>query len=90
MYRTILALTAAVPLAFAALPAQAMPAGGAPDVAVAPRVTLVAGGCGPGFHRDPFGACRPNGGFGGPVIVGRRCPPGFHLGPYGRACRPNV
>ena len=25
------------------------------------------GGCGPGFHRGPYGGCRPNG---GPVIVG--------------------
>ena len=24
-------------------------------------------GCGPGFHRDPYGACRPNG---GPAVVG--------------------
>ncbi|MGC1301642.1 MAG: hypothetical protein WA840_04635 [Caulobacteraceae bacterium] len=24
-------------------------------------------GCGPGFHRGPYGGCRPNGG-GGPVI----------------------
>jgi hypothetical protein len=24
-----------------------------------------AGGCGPGFHRGPYGGCRPN----GPVIV---------------------
>ena len=86
MHRTFLALTAAVPLAFAVLPAQAMPAAGAPDVAAAPAVTLVAGGCGLGFHRGPFGGCRPNG---GPVVVARRCPRGFHLGPFGRACRPN-
>ncbi|WP_420383151.1 GCG_CRPN prefix-to-repeats domain-containing protein [Novosphingobium sp.] len=26
-------------------------------------------GCGPGFHRGPYGHCRPNGGP-GPVIVG--------------------
>jgi hypothetical protein len=25
----------------------------------------IAGGCGPGFHRGPYGACRPN----GPVVV---------------------
>jgi hypothetical protein len=24
------------------------------------NVMLVAGGCGPGFHRDPYGGCRPN------------------------------
>ena len=33
-----------------------------------------AGGCGPGFHRGPYGGCRPNGGpvvgvaIGGPAI----------------------
>ena len=31
----------------------------------ASEVTLVAGGCGIGFHRGPYGRCRPN----GPVIV---------------------
>ena len=37
-----------------------------------------AGGCGPGFHRGPYGGCRPNGGA---VVVapaaprrGRACP----------------
>ena len=89
MYKTILALTAAAPLAFAALPAQADALSGAPEVAAAPRVILVAEGCGPGAHRGPYGGCRRDGVFGGPVIVARRCPPGFHLGPYGRACRPN-
>jgi hypothetical protein len=29
-----------------------------------------AGGCGPGFHRGPYGGCRPNGG----VVVVRRPP----------------
>ena len=31
-----------------------------------------AGGCGPGFHRGPYGACRPNGAVvvpGAPVVV---------------------
>jgi hypothetical protein len=28
----------------------------------APEVTLVAGGCGIGFHRGPYGGCQPNGG----------------------------
>ena len=28
-----------------------------------------AGGCGPAFHRGPYGHCRPNGGP-GPVVVG--------------------
>ena len=28
-----------------------------------PSLLLVSGGCGPAFHRGPFGGCRPN--FGG-------------------------
>ncbi len=57
------------------------------------------GGCGPGFHRNPYGECRPNRGPvvvvpGGPVVVerpvvvvpGRACPLGFAWR-YGR-CRP--
>jgi hypothetical protein len=48
-------------------------------------VTLVAEGCGPGFHRGPAGHCRPNA-----FVPPRRvCPPGTHLGPMGRECRPN-
>ena len=27
------------------------------------NITLVAGGCGPGFHRGPYGGCRPNIGY---------------------------
>ena len=56
-----------------------------------------AGGCGPGFHRGPYGGCRPNGGVvvvaprvvERPVVVvprGRICPIGFSWR-YGR-CRP--
>jgi hypothetical protein len=58
-----------------------------------------AGGCGPGFHRGPYGGCRPNGGAvvvaprvvvaPAPVVVvrpGRVCPIGF-VWRYGR-CRP--
>src|ERR1700710_807419 len=49
-----------------------------------------AGGCGPGFHRGPYGGCRPNGGVvvvaprvvvaPAPVVVvrpGRVCPYGM-------------
>jgi hypothetical protein len=55
-----------------------------------------AGGCGPGWHPNPYGECRPNR---GPVVVapvvverpvvvvpGRGCPLGFAWR-YGR-CRP--
>jgi hypothetical protein len=58
-----------------------------------------AGGCGPGFHRGPYGGCRPNGGVvvvaprvvvaPAPVVVvprARVCPYGFAWR-YGR-CRP--
>jgi hypothetical protein len=58
-----------------------------------------AGGCGPGFHRGPYGGCRPNGGAvvvaPGAIVVerpvvavprGRICPVGFSWR-YGR-CRP--
>ncbi len=34
---------------------------------------MARGGCGFGFHRGPYGGCRPNGGPGygpGPVVVG--------------------
>jgi hypothetical protein len=57
-------------------------------------------GCGPGYHRGPYGGCRPNGGVvvveprvvvvaPAPVVVvrpGRVCPLGFSWR-YGR-CRP--
>jgi len=57
-----------------------------------------AGGCGPGYHRGPYGGCVPNRGVivvRPPVVVerpivvvprGRVCPPGFFWR-YGR-CRP--
>ena len=46
--------------AFAAVPVQAMPI--APLSGVESNITLIAGGCGAGFHRGPNGGCRPNGG----------------------------
>ena len=56
-----------------------------------------AGGCGPGWHRGPYGGCQPNRGavyvaprvVAPPVVVvrpGRVCPFGF-VWAYGR-CRP--
>jgi hypothetical protein len=75
--------------------AQAMPVGNI-DSGDA-QVILVSGGCGPYWHRGPYGGCRPGGQWGfpggaGPVRPifgpggGRWCPPGYHLGPQGGAC----
>jgi hypothetical protein len=36
----------------------------------------VADGCGPDWHRGPYGGCRPR----------FSCPPGWHPGPYGWRC----
>lgn len=58
-----------------------MPAAGiqSPDL-----ITQVAGGCGPGWHRGPYGGCRRN--YANPAA--HACPRGFHIGPGGR-CRGN-
>lgn len=82
--------------------AQALPVSPSPSGQAEPLVTLVAGGCGPGFHRGPYGHCRANEAVVvvpgaavvvepvAPVVVAPViCPPGTHLGPRGRACRPN-
>ncbi len=54
---------------------QAMPL--APlDRAASADIIRVAGGCGPGGHRGPYGGCRRM----------YNCPPGWHSGPYGRHC----
>jgi len=68
-------------LGIAAVPAAAMPV--APLTDVPSVITLTAGGCGIGFHRGPYGGCRPNGGayYGRPYAYGYR-PYGY--GFYGR------
>lgn len=64
------------------------------------QLILVTGGCGPYWHRGPYGGCRPGGQWGFPPGRGsvpyiqgpgggRFCPPGYHLGQYGGACWPN-
>lgn len=55
-------------------------------VAPAPdsHVIAVAGGCGAGWHRGPYGGCRRN--YADPAA--HPCPRGWYLGPYGR-CRAN-
>ncbi len=40
--------------------AEAAPFGLAPLGAMGASVERVAGGCGPGFHPNPWGLCRPN------------------------------
>ena len=64
----IIKLAAAAVALFAALPlsAEAMPI--APAGVADAGVTLVAGGCGPGFHRGPLLGCRPNRFFGRPFL----------------------
>jgi hypothetical protein len=65
----------AIGLGLMAVSAQAMPL--APlDQAVSTDTIRVAGGCGPGWHRGPYGGCRPM----------FNCPPGWHSGPFGRRC----
>ena len=71
--------------------AQAMPVSG--DAGIdSSNITLVAQGCGPGMHRGPYGACRPNYGprgygYGPPRNVGPGC--FMRRTPYGmrRVCR---
>jgi hypothetical protein len=43
------------------------------------QIIQVFGGCGYGWHRGPYGGCRPL----------YNCPPGWHTGPYGRRCMRN-
>jgi hypothetical protein len=74
-------LSAAIAVAtFAAVEAQAFPIAPA-TTGASNDVILVAGGCGPGFHRGPRGGCRPN------VAAGPRCR--VVIGPHGsrRVCR---
>ena len=71
---TLIAVSA--PLLFAGSAAQAMPAQTAGALAVAPQISLVAGGCGPGYHRGALGRCRPNFGY------GRRLSYGVGGGPH--------
>ena len=61
-----LAAAAAMMVATVPLAAQAFPVANAP--AAPADVTLVSGGCGPAFHRGPFGGCRPNRVIVGPIV----------------------
>jgi hypothetical protein len=48
------------------------------------NIIRAAGGCGPGWHRGPYGGCLRN--FANPAA--HACPRGFHIGPGG-GCRGN-
>jgi len=68
--------------AFAALGAAAIPASATPFPQLndaAPGLTLVAQGCGPGWHRNPWGRCVP---FGGAYVA-----PAPYVYGYGRPYR---
>jgi hypothetical protein len=80
MSKTSAVAVAGVVLAsFLSAGAWAFPA--APRDSKAPSdVILVAEGCGPGFHRGPFGHCRPN------EPPHRICPPGWHFSAFRDRC----
>jgi hypothetical protein len=81
MIRTIIA-AAAVVFASVAVTAQAMPL--APLEPANATVIQIAGGCGAGWHRGPYGGCLRN--YADPDA--HACPRGFHIGPNG-GCRGN-
>ncbi len=47
-----------------------------PDVAPPSMLNQTAGGCGPGFHRGPYGGCRRNGWYNGGYWVFTAAAPG--------------
>ena len=77
-------------IAAALLASTLMVAGAAnamPLTPIAPEntdVIKVAGGCGAGFHRGPYGGCLRN--YADPGA--HACPRGYHVGPNG-GCRGN-
>jgi hypothetical protein len=46
-----------------------VPFSSAPAKTAGSDITLVAGGCGIGWHRDPYGYCRRNGAYVVPPVV---------------------
>lgn len=62
--------------------AEALPI--APATTPDGNVVRIAGGCGPGWHRGPYGGCLRN--YANPAA--HACPRGYHVGPYG-GCRGN-
>lgn len=61
MRKSLSVAAAAALLISMPLAAEAFPVTGPAASGVESPVTLVAGGCGPAFHRGPLGGCRPNG-----------------------------
>jgi hypothetical protein len=64
-------LAAAVALSAAFIPVNAQAFNLAPTAegVQASNIIPVMDGCGPGYHRNPYGYCRPNGpGWGGPGV----------------------
>jgi hypothetical protein len=78
MRKTLIASAFALMGLSAVAPSQAMPFAAADKAPSA--IILTAGGCGPGFHRGPYGGCRPNGG----AYVHPYAHP--YARPYGRHC----
>ena len=76
-------ISAAIALTIASCgAAAAMPSAPAPRVQA--PIVLVRGGCGPAFHRGPYGSCVPNGGrvvveprIVAPVRLPPPCPRGY-------------
>lgn len=86
MRNTVFASTLALLGLAAAVPADAMPFPSLADQAPS-AITLTAGGCGIGFHRGPYGGCRPNRGYAygyRPYAYGYH--PYAHPYGYGRRC----
>jgi hypothetical protein len=79
MTRIIATAFAAGLLTVAASASHAVPVA---RLAAQSNVVHVAGGCGPGWHRGPFGGCRRN--WANPAA--HACPRGYHVGPGG-GCR---
>lgn len=69
MGKLFLSFVAGGAMALTAVSAQAFPSAPSTSPQLPSDVIHVAGGCGPGWHRGPGGACRPNR---GPVVVAPR------------------
>ncbi len=79
MSRTsILTVAGAVMGSFLSVSAWAFPA--APVNSKTPELILVADGCGPGWHRGPYGHCERN------FFPRRVCGPYWHWSPFWGRC----